>query len=314
MALGPRNTAYIETDGSLWMSGDNTFGQLGDGTTKSPTGPERIMDGVATVSFGDWHTLILKTDKTLWVTGYNGVHQIGLGMQSKTEFPVQLMSDVELIAAGGEYSIIVKSDNSLWMAGSVPSLFPGRTSNSDSFPKMTSPYAGENLASIATGTRQMFLRTNQGVLNVYGDKIGGVLGTGEGYIAISTRVPPPSNVITAALGESFGLLVTSDGTLWSTGIGTPFLPPTWEGRYVWTPSAMTNVKAIAAGSNYCLVLKTDGSLWRVGNGSDKTPNQIASDVVQIAATGNTSMYLKTDGSLWRVGGTASTGGAARINF
>lgn len=313
MALGPQTAAFIETDGSLWMSGDNTFGQLGDGTTKSPTGPERIMDGVATVSFGDRHTLILMTDKTLWVTGYNSVHQIGLGMQSKTDYPVQLMSDVELVAAGGEYSIIIKSDNSIWVAGVAPHLFQRETSYNDSVPKMVS-HDPNGIVSIVTGRYQTFLLTNQGVLNAYGDKTNGVLGTGEGYGAVSTRVPPPSNVVAAALGEAFGLLVTSDGTLWSTGLGTPFLPPTWEERYVWTQSAMTNVNAIAAGSNFCLVLKTDGSLWRIGNGSDKTPSQIASEVVQITATGNSSMYLKTDGSLWRVGGIASTGGAARINF
>jgi hypothetical protein len=73
----------LSTDRSLWSWGDNSKGQLGDGTTIDRSTPVKIMDGVATVSAGIRHTMALKTDGSLWAWGANESGQIGDGTVSE---------------------------------------------------------------------------------------------------------------------------------------------------------------------------------------------------------------------------------------
>ena len=41
IAAGSGHTVALKTDGSLWAWGDNTYGQLGDGTTVIKPSPDR---------------------------------------------------------------------------------------------------------------------------------------------------------------------------------------------------------------------------------------------------------------------------------
>src|SRR5512140_975779 len=65
-AAGYAHTVALKADGSLWTWGDNTSGQLGDGTTTDRLTPVQIGSGFAGVSAGYYHTVAVKTDGTLW--------------------------------------------------------------------------------------------------------------------------------------------------------------------------------------------------------------------------------------------------------
>ena len=65
VASGDHHSLAIKTDGSLWMWGSNSDGQLCDGTFLNRSYPKQILTGVAAVAAGNWHTLFLKTDGTL---------------------------------------------------------------------------------------------------------------------------------------------------------------------------------------------------------------------------------------------------------
>ena len=96
VSCGGGHTAAVKTDGSLWVWGDNQFGELGisGGNAKVPyydtvsdyygsfpvqTVPVKLMDGVATVSGGNAYTMIVKTDGSVWACGANEVGQLGNG-------------------------------------------------------------------------------------------------------------------------------------------------------------------------------------------------------------------------------------------
>ena len=57
VAAGGNQTMILKNDGSLWACGDNTRGQLGDGTTTNRSTPKKVMDGVTSVSVGTAHTM-----------------------------------------------------------------------------------------------------------------------------------------------------------------------------------------------------------------------------------------------------------------
>jgi alpha-tubulin suppressor-like RCC1 family protein len=120
------HSLFLKTDGTLWASGYNQYGQLGDGAFEDRATPVRIMSDVGAAWAGTGHTLILKTDSTLWGCGYNGAGELGDGTTSDHSVPVQIMSDVMAASAGGGYgggnmsygfSLVMRTDGTRWSFG-----------------------------------------------------------------------------------------------------------------------------------------------------------------------------------------------------
>ena len=123
IAAGYAHSLFIKSDGSLWAMGDNSDGQLGDGTTNGgffiDASPEQIVpNGVTAVAAGFSHSLFLKSDGSLWGMGYNYFGQLGNGTNKNALSPVEILpGGVTAIAAGADYSIFAKSDGTLWGMG-----------------------------------------------------------------------------------------------------------------------------------------------------------------------------------------------------
>jgi len=116
-------TACIKTDGTLWMWGGNSSGQLGDNTTVSKSSP------VQTISFGtNWkqvacansYTTAIKTDGTLWTWGDNGFGQLGDNTIVSKSSPIQTITfgtNWKSVACGYYHTAAVKNDGTLWCWG-----------------------------------------------------------------------------------------------------------------------------------------------------------------------------------------------------
>ena len=96
VVAGTFYTMAITNDGNLFAWGDNTFGQLGDGTTENRHIPTFIMDDVVYVAAGDIHTLAIRSDGSLWAWGDNGHGQLGDGTTETRHVPVHIMDGVML--------------------------------------------------------------------------------------------------------------------------------------------------------------------------------------------------------------------------
>ena len=76
----------LRADGSLWATGYNLYGQLGDGsTTNSRVFRLVLPDSVKSVSAGDFHNMIIKQDGSIWATGSNKFGQFGDGTTTSTK-------------------------------------------------------------------------------------------------------------------------------------------------------------------------------------------------------------------------------------
>ena len=105
----------VKTDGTLWGTGNDDKGQLGQNSVKSaPTGyssPVQIpgtswSTGDRKMKFGYKSMWAIKTDGTLWDWGENEYGQLGHNDRTKYSSPVQMGSASEWIDV----------DNSMWVA------------------------------------------------------------------------------------------------------------------------------------------------------------------------------------------------------
>ena len=123
VSCGGYHTVAIKTDGTLWLWGDNSNGQLGDSTIADRSSPVQTIAGGTSwkqVSCGARHSAAIKTDGTLWTWGDNGAGQLGDNTITNRSSPVQT------IAAGTNWKQVscsysnmaaIKTDGTLWTWG-----------------------------------------------------------------------------------------------------------------------------------------------------------------------------------------------------
>lgn len=99
VSCGFNHTAIIKTDGSLWVWGEDRYGQLGLGQNTNgehigstpdlkwpvQTIPVKLMDGVVAVNCGDNNTAVVKRDGSLWMCGTNEHDELGNGWKGNVE-------------------------------------------------------------------------------------------------------------------------------------------------------------------------------------------------------------------------------------
>jgi alpha-tubulin suppressor-like RCC1 family protein len=324
IAAGAYHSLFLKFDGSLWAMGDNSYGQLGDGTFTKTNRPKQIVSsGVIGIAGGYKHSLFIKTDGSLWGMGWNGYGQLGDGSGTtypySTNQPEQIVpSGVVAIACGFAHSLFLKSDGSLWGMGrnDVGQLGDG-TFDSTNRPEQI--IAGDVVAIAAGYDHSLFLKFDGSLwtmgLNNYGQ-------LGDGTFSNTNRpeqIVPSEVVAISGTGNSHAnshsLFIKSDGSLW--GMGYNSTGALGDGTFNTTnrPEQIvsSNVIAIAGGWNHSMFLKSDGSLWTMGNNyygqlgdgtftSTNNPEQnVSGGVVAIAAGDSHSLFLKTDGSLWAMG-------------
>ena len=88
VAAGENHSLVVKEDGSVWTTGYNDDGQLGDKTTTNSSTFKRVIDGGAVaVAGGDEHSIVLMADGKVMTTGGNEKGQLGDGSNTqKTSF------------------------------------------------------------------------------------------------------------------------------------------------------------------------------------------------------------------------------------
>jgi alpha-tubulin suppressor-like RCC1 family protein len=117
VGVSSSNCMFLKTDGSLWATGDNSYGQLGDGTTKYRNAPVQVAANVTAMSVGYCYGLFITSDGTLWAMGKNDHGQLGDGTTTDQKTPVRVSSEVVAMAAGSRHSLFLKSNGTLWAVG-----------------------------------------------------------------------------------------------------------------------------------------------------------------------------------------------------
>ena len=302
--------SVIKSDGSLWMWGCDSYGQLGVGQgAKYADGgamkthicevPVKVMDNVRTVSLGYSHSAAIKTDNSLWMWGDNTHGELGIGITGNAlsssfnpiqTIPVKVMDNVSAVSCGSSYTAAIKGDGSLWVWG--------------------------------TNGQSGYLLGNGGVGNE-------TVSPDSSYSVQTQTIPMKimDDVSAVCCGQYSAAAIKKDGSLWMWGRNREGQLGTGSTRDSNIPvKVMDDVAAVSCGADNTAVIKADGSLWvwgsnehgQLGNGGEgdqtqqrgihnmvtcqSVPVKIMDDVCAVSCgSGNFTAAIKTDGSLWTWG-------------
>ncbi len=187
----PGNAYAIGSDGNLYAWGDNTSGQLGDGTTTPSDTPVRVElpAGVhpTAVSGGGYDGYAIGSDGNLYAWGFNGLGGLGNGttVTSNTPVRVTLPAGVSPVALSGSQDgdgYVIGSDGNLyaWGYNVYGEVGDGTTSGPNQCPTYD-PVTGVQTGSEACATLpvRVSLPSEVTALQIDGDGGGGAAALGS---------------------------------------------------------------------------------------------------------------------------------------
>jgi alpha-tubulin suppressor-like RCC1 family protein len=227
IAAGGAHTCALSDVGDVWCWGDNSLGQLGDGTTTQTSIPVKVIgftERVVSISAGVQHACALTTSGSVLCWGGNSSGQLGNGTQSQSSMPVavsELTNVISAIAAGGQHTCALTADGGVkcWGDNSFGQLGNG-SGAADVISTTPVDVTGlaKGVVSIAASSQTCAVKL-EGTVLCWGDNASGQLG--EGTTTPSTLPVPvqglTEGISTLATGYFHTCAMTTAGSLQCVG-------------------------------------------------------------------------------------------------
>jgi alpha-tubulin suppressor-like RCC1 family protein len=240
ISAGYYHNLALCSDGTVVAWGQNTYGQLGDGSKTNRSVPIAVSSAgglsgktVRGIAAGYYHNLAQCTDGSLVAWGRNTYGQLGNNSTTDSSTPVDITHSgvlngltVAQFAAGSDHSLVLCTDGSLaaWGRNNYGQLGEGSGANS-SVPvevDSTDVLAGKIVTSISAGGWHNLALCSDGTLAAFGRNTSGQLGDGG---TTNSGLPMVANLsglsgkaiaaVQAANGHSLALC--ADGSIYAWG-------------------------------------------------------------------------------------------------
>ena len=273
VAAGAYHSLALRVDGTVWSWGQNTSGQLGDGTITNRTLPAAIsgLSDIVSIETSAYHNLALRADGTVLSWGRNDSGQLGDNTTTNQTTPVVVsgLSGVAKVSAGNTSSMALQGNGSVlsWGGNFYGQLGDGTTTNRN----LPGPVQTSGLTRSISAQQYYSLALRQdGTAWAWGFNGDGQLADGTW---ISRKVPKQisglANMVNTAGGEMHGLALDETGTVYSWGSADKGQLGTGITANGAQPSArpittLSGIKSVTANDDHSLALKSDGTVWSWG--------------------------------------------------
>ena len=316
LSLGYFHSGVIAQNGSLYMWGDNFWGQLGDGTTEYRDMPTKILDHVIAVSLEYNHSGAITQDGSLYMWGRNDCGQLGDGTTEDRYKPTKILDHVISVSLGYSHSGAITQDGSLYMWGynDCGQLGDGTTEDRYKPTKIL-----DHVIAVSLGVNHSGAITQDGSLYMWGAEVG----------TAACRYKPTKilgHVIAVSLGGDHIGAITQDGSLymWGWNAYGQQGDGTTDNGYNEPTKILDHVISVSLGENHSGAITQDGSLYmwgwnrdgQIGDGTTENrykPTKILDHVISVSLGESHSGAITQDGSLymWGSNNTGQIGDGTR---
>jgi alpha-tubulin suppressor-like RCC1 family protein len=236
---GNRYTIAGKTNGSLWVWGLNSCGQLGlgdSGVGTQRTTPTQINSATDWLQISsdcdsnsnESYSVAIKTNLTIWSWGYNEYGQLGLGdngtsTSRNTPTVIGSTSDWTKVSTGRSNTLALKINGTLWGWGGnwYGQLGLGNINNR----MLPTPIGtATDWIEIACGSAHTLSRKFNKTLWVWGFNYYGQLGLGDSRTGTNRTTPTQLNIdldwSTIRACSNYTITIKTNGTIWAWGSNT----------------------------------------------------------------------------------------------
>ena len=271
VAAGNNFTAVLKADGTVWTWGNNNCGQLGNGeilnaatyelTQVIGVGGEGHLENIKQIAVGTNEVYALTKDGKVIAWGRNNYAQLGRGATGNSGTPEYVLTQVDItdeegnettqdvplenikqIAAGERHALAIDNNGNVWAWGLN--------------------HAGQLGLNVISTTS-----SNPNYKKAYAVKMQKEVEVTDEEGNITNETVNLDNVKQVSAGNDFSVILTNDGKVYCTGIGTSGQIGNNAAVNVMIPTqvqGLEDVEKIDAGGLHTLALKNDGTVWAWG--------------------------------------------------
>ena len=318
------HTISLREDGKVFTWGDNTYGQLGNGTVITSDEPVEVTfpEGtiITQIAAGENHNVALDSNGNVWTWGRNNNYQIGNTRENQyTPYKVSNLPKVIKIAAGNNNTMVITENNELyaWGLNAYGDLGLGTYTNKVLPKKVKGVH---DIIDISGGKSHYIVLNRAGEVFATGSNLYGQLGIGNneiGKINEFQKVEIKDKIGTIDAGDISNIVTTVDGYVYTWGGNTYSTLGTEDKENKNVPTKLKDVKNIrqaSIGKTHTILRDGNNNVYVTGTNSNgqlglgttenKTTfeqNTLINNVIRVSSGDTYTVFLKEDGSVWACG-------------
>lgn len=314
---GENFTLVLKENGTVWAWGDNTYGQLGDGTLTQRGIPKQVagLENIIYINAGAASAFAVNRNGELYAWGDNRLGQLGDGTYVQKTKPVRIsaLEDVKEVSAGYYHTAALKTDGTVYFWGN-PKL--SASSRKDELVLDPIQINISEIIGISSGKSHIAALSQNGEVYTWGKNNYGQLGNGSSTDIEMTpqRVELYANITKIESGINHIIALDNSGNAYAWGDNSygQFGNGNNNGSNV--PillNTITDIKDIATGYNHTVLVKNNDGIYtcgsneygQLGDGTRNNANlpvRISSSYMPVSISGglNHTLEINSQGEIY----------------